>query len=303
MPPTVINWHLTEACNYSCKYCYAAWNSPANEKVLVRGPVRARNLLQQLWEHFSHTSYGQAVEKPAAEASRPRLNIAGGEPMLYRNHLQQVIKDARNIGFDVSIITNGSLLTPEFSDQFALDLSWLGISIDSACAQKNIAIGRLDTRQRQLNLHDLASIVEQARSKNPRLQIKVNTVVNAINWNDDLSIPLSLLRPERWKVLRVLPVMGNQLAIDDEQFEYFVNNHRAFSSIACVEDNIDMKDSYIMIDPHGRFFQNTHACHDTGYVYSRPILDVGVKAAFSDITFNAKRFQSRYLVADDVTTS
>ncbi|EGR3240148.1 radical SAM protein, partial [Vibrio parahaemolyticus] len=21
----VINWHMTEVCNYSCKYCFAKW--------------------------------------------------------------------------------------------------------------------------------------------------------------------------------------------------------------------------------------------------------------------------------------
>lgn len=23
--PVVINWHVTEACNYHCGYCYAKW--------------------------------------------------------------------------------------------------------------------------------------------------------------------------------------------------------------------------------------------------------------------------------------
>lgn len=295
MPPTVINWHLTEACNYSCKYCYAAWNRPGNERPLALDLVRSRSILTHLWEYFSHASNGRRTEIYGSDLSSVRLNIAGGEPLLYERNLRNITKHARQIGFDVSIITNGSLLTPDFSDEFASDLSWLGISIDSSFSDKNAAIGRLDARQRQLNLPNLASIIELARRKNPRLRIKVNTVVNAINWNDDLSTTLNLLRPERWKVLRALPVMGNQLTIDDEQFDHFVKKHRAFASIACVEDNIDMKDSYIMIDPHGRFFQNTQTSHETGYVYSRPILDVGVKAAFSDISFNLDRFQRRYV--------
>ena len=31
----VINWHLTEACNYSCQYCYAAWNKATNPRELI----------------------------------------------------------------------------------------------------------------------------------------------------------------------------------------------------------------------------------------------------------------------------
>ena len=55
------------------------------------------------------------------------------------------------------------------------------------------------------------------------------------------------------------------------------------------EDNDDMTGSYAMIDPLGRFFSNTTGRH----VYSRPILDVGVAAAFSDITFFQDRFEHR----------
>ncbi|MDO4232183.1 MAG: hypothetical protein Q4D19_08630 [Lautropia sp.] len=79
-----------------------------------------------------------------------------------------------------------------------------------------------------------------------------------------------------------------------EQFHHFIDQHGAFSAIACVEDNLDMEDSYIMVDPHGRFFQNSNAGASTGYVYSRPILEAGTDAAFSDINFNADRFRSRY---------
>jgi radical S-adenosyl methionine domain-containing protein 2 len=53
-----------------------------------------------------------------------------------------------------------------------------------------------------------------------------------------------------------------------------------------------MIESYIMIDPHGRFFQNS--LNGSGYRYSEEILAVGAEAAFRQISWQADRFQSRY---------
>lgn len=27
----VVNWHITEACNYHCNYCFAKWDKQKNE--------------------------------------------------------------------------------------------------------------------------------------------------------------------------------------------------------------------------------------------------------------------------------
>ncbi len=44
-----------------------------------------------------------------------------------------------------------------------------------------------------------------------------------------------------------------------------------------------------MIDPIGRFFSNVGG----RYVYSRPILEVGVNAAFADVQFEYQKFLDR----------
>jgi radical S-adenosyl methionine domain-containing protein 2 len=60
----------------------------------------------------------------------------------------------------------------------------------------------------------------------------------------------------------------------------------------CVEDNDDMVQSYIMVDPHGRFFQNRTG--QTGYDYSASIIDVGALAAFESMKWSAQKFSARY---------
>jgi hypothetical protein len=44
-----------------------------------------------------------------------------------------------------------------------------------------------------------------------------------------------------------------------------------------------------MIDPLGRFFSNVAG----RYVYSPPILDIGVVPAFQAVTFDQRRFDAR----------
>ena len=55
------------------------------------------------------------------------------------------------------------------------------------------------------------------------------------------------------------------------------------------ENNELMTASYIMIDPAGRFFDNSRGIH----TYSRPILDVGVEEALKNVLINTERFLKR----------
>lgn len=292
--PLVINWHLTEACNFSCKYCYAHWNRPAAAKVIAQNPARSSAFLAELWAFFREDNLTNPLRKSLSWRG-VRLNLAGGEPLLFDERVTAILSHARELGFEVSMITNGSRLTSEVLSRLAGLMSWIGISIDSSDSGLNRAIGRLDRQGRMLDLMGLAASLADARRDHPSLQLKVNTVVNALNWRDDLSPVIELLAPAKWKVLRVLPVLSNQLEVTDEQFERFVRRHDRFASILCAEDNTDMHESYLMVDPHGRFFQNDCALTDKRYSYSRPILEEGAAAAFAEMRFNPERFVSRYV--------
>ena len=50
-----------------------------------------------------------------------------------------------------------------------------------------------------------------------------------------------------------------------------------------------MTDSYAMIAPNGCFFDNSRGV----YRYSRPILEVGLLAAFGDVGFSQDKFIKR----------
>ena len=55
------------------------------------------------------------------------------------------------------------------------------------------------------------------------------------------------------------------------------------------ESNELMPGSYIMVDPLGRFFDNTKGEH----TYSSPILDVGVAGALREVESYPERFDRR----------
>lgn len=294
----VLNWHLTEACNYRCQYCYATWNDFAAPRELIHDPGRTAALLSELYRFFQPGNCANPLSERMSW-SVVRLNLAGGEPLLYAGKLPAIVNQARALGFEVSLISNGSRLNHQLLGQMAPQLTWLGISLDSASPATSSAIGRIDRRGELLELDELATNLRHARQSNPQLRLKLNTVVNLLNHDEDLSPLIQRFAPDKWKVLRMLPVVSKDLAVSDQQFAAFVARHSQFNRILCAEDNQDMHESYLMIDPHGRFFQNSPLIAGKGYDYSKPILEAGVGAAFAEMAFNSVRFSARYIPAGD----
>ncbi|WP_417789134.1 viperin family antiviral radical SAM protein [Terasakiella pusilla] len=284
-----INWHLIETCNFNCRYCFAKWDTFSQGKEIWKDRLEAEYLLKQLYTFFSPGN-SFSSNFPTLQWKTIRLNLVGGEPTLLGKHLIQVADIAQEMGFKLSLITNGSKLPKTLEISNYLDT--LGISIDSAISQKNIEIGRFSSSGKTLTLDQYQNLVLQTREINPSLKIKVNTVVNAANFDEDFSPTLLALRPDRWKVMRVLPTLTDAMKIEDQDFASFISRHRKFKAIMSTEDNNDMLQSYIMIDPYGRFFQNRR--NHQSYAYSSPITDVGIQSAFKHIIFDPEVFSSRY---------
>lgn len=288
----VLNWHVTETCNYRCQYCYATWKNSALPCELIRNPKQTAALMTELYRFFQPGNWSNPLAK-RLNWNAVRLNLAGGEPTLHADRLLSVVSQALGQGFEVSLISNGSLLDNKLLKQLAPQLSWLGVSIDSAASVTNFKIGRVDRRGRLIDLDELATSLDVTRQSNPKLRIKLNTVVNRLNHAENLNSLLQRLSPNKWKVLRMLPVVNEHLTVTNEQFAAFVARHKPFASILRTENYQDMRESYLMIDPSGRFFQNSPIA-EQGYAYSQPILEVGADAAFAEVHFAHERFSSRY---------
>lgn len=107
------------------------------------------------------------------------------------------------------------------------------------------------------------------------------------------------VKPDKWKVLQEMPYGNDDLLIADEQFNRFLKRHENQGIPIFPESNLAMTESYLMIDPKGRFYQNVN--HGFGYVYSKCINDVGGDYALKEINFNSKTFLERYSTNDSVT--
>ena len=55
------------------------------------------------------------------------------------------------------------------------------------------------------------------------------------------------------------------------------------------EGNELMTESYLMMDPKGRFFQNS----ESRYTLSSSVLEVGISKALEEIVFNHDKFNER----------
>lgn len=279
MKPVSVNFHIWKPCNLGCTFCFAPFND-------VHGHLGADDAVR--------------VVRLLREAGGEKINFAGGEPTLCP-HLPRVLKEARECGFTTSIISNGALLRPLLEND-AANLDWVGLSVDSADEAVQAALGRGggDHVQRSVELFDLV--------RTRGLSSKLNTVVTALNWKEDMSTFVRRVRPGRWKVFQVLPILGQndgnveRLLITPEQFRAFVDRHAPLHADGLgpvTEDNEAMTASYVMVDPLGRFFGNS-----TGrYVYSKPILSVGVEAALAQVGWNANGFVERGGLYDWSVTS
>ena len=237
-----------------------------------------------------------AAETLPPEASRRKLSFAGGEPTLFRG-LHTLVRHAHTRGLITMLITNGTKLNEEYLRTFDGALNWLTLSIDSANDATNRAIGRATREGKVITAEQYVSIANICRDLNIRL--KVNTVVTARNWTEDLRPLLRSIRPERWKILQVMKVGGQNdagfpaAAISLQQFESFVDRHRELhlEGITIVPEAAerDIRGSYAMIDPQARFFDSTRGLH----FYSPPILKVGIQEAWNEIQFDRTRFEQR----------
>ncbi|MCB9746563.1 MAG: radical SAM protein [Alphaproteobacteria bacterium] len=277
LPPSV-NFHLWQPCNMRCRFCFARFTDVRRD-VLPKGHLprdEALRLARLLGQRFD------------------KVTFAGGEATLCP-WLPDLVQAAHEAGATTMLVCNGSLLTDALLDALAPWLDWLTLSVDSPNPETLERIGRRGARG-AIPLEDYARLANAARARGMR--VKLNTVICSENVHERLHSLVRALRPERWKMLRALPIQGQNdgevepLLVSDADWQACVARHQdlAAESVAVVpEDNADMTGSYAMIDPAGRFFDNVTGAHR----YSAAILEVGLDAAWPEVGFMPERFEER----------
>ena len=130
------------------------------------------------------------------------------------------------------------------------------------------------------------------------IRLKINTVVTSKSWQEDLTDFILKAKPMRWKILQALLVKGqndqsiSDLMITSPQFEEYVQRNRIVErdGVRVVPENNEMMtESYVMVDPAGRFFDNSSG----SYTYSKPILKFGIVNSLKEVSVNSERFFQR----------
>lgn len=120
--PISVNYHFTRQCNYGCGFCF----------------------------HTAKTSYiapladVQTALRKLAKMGMKKINMAGGEPFLYPDHLGEICKFCKEeLNLEsVSIITNGSKVNKRFFQKYGNYVDIIAVSVDSFDESINVKIGR-----------------------------------------------------------------------------------------------------------------------------------------------------------------
>lgn len=273
-----VNFHLWEPCNMRCKFCFAGFKD-VKKSILPKGHLKKEDSIE--------------LVKQLGSFGFEKITFAGGEPTLCP-WLNELVTEAKRAGMTTMLVTNGSCLTQEYLEKFKGTLDWIVLSIDSLDPETNKITGRqlASIGARMESPYALAQLI-----KRNGFRFKVNTVVHRYNIKENMDELILELNPERWKILKVLSVADQNGAsysdfeISDGEFqEYLKRNSLGKKQIAEIgESNDDMRGTYIMIDPAGRFFDNVLGKHR----YSEPILSCGIELALRGIEFDLFKFKKR----------
>lgn len=281
--PVSVNFFFSRKCNKECGFCFHTEKTSyvASEADMQRGLRLLR------------------------AAGMRKINFAGGEPFLYPEKLAMLCRFCKqDLGLEsVSIITNGTKVTRRWMEQHGRWVDVLGVSCDSFDERTNVAIGR-GTGE---NVAQLFRIRGWCRELG--IKFKLNTVVCAHNWREDMADTVARLDPFRWKVFQVLYVEGEndagetdarsdrrkrdakKLLITDEQYESFCEKHRHLP--CCIpEPNSVMAASYLLLDEYLCFLDKGGG-RSGGVRQSRSILDVGVEEAMGEVRWDREAFEKR----------
>lgn len=245
-----INIHITGYCNYKCKFCFA--------KTLTKQEIGIHDWI--------------AILRILKENGFIKVNFVGGEPFLY-DGLLDICREAKKMGFITGIVTNGSLLSESKIEKLVGIVDCIGFSIDSVNENVEIHCGRG-------NGNHISNVIKMAQCAHENnIDVKLNITVIKLSVNDDFSPLIKLIDPSRVKVFRELTIDGvndeasDEFSISETEFDEFRHRHSNIilsnGRSIVFEDNEDMIDSYLMIDPICRVMSNSD-----GSIKYHPLGDV-----------------------------
>jgi len=209
-------WEVTNACNLRCEQCHASSGKPLPDELNTE---EGKRLLDGM----------------AAVGEFRMLALGGGEPLV-RPDIFELVAYARSLGLEISIATNGTLLTTEMAREFKK----MGVA--------NIAVG--------LNAND-ESIHEQITRVPGSFAKTKNAIYATLEAGMNLQINTTVMKENRLAIPGLLDFaseVGAQIVLlyqlvpegrGDEEMELSIKEYRALTKM--VADN--QKTNRAIIEP------------------------------------------------------
>lgn len=125
-PYFFLQWHITAQCNLSCKHCYV--KDEASYKKEIENELEYRDLLKILYDFDSLVKRWKF---------RGGIHITGGEPLL-RKEFWNLIKEAKKLGHDIRVMSNGILIDRKVAQQLKeYGVNIVQVSIDYSNPEKH----------------------------------------------------------------------------------------------------------------------------------------------------------------------
>ena len=227
------------------------------------------------------------------DAGMKKINFAGGEPFIKPKFLGELVKYCKDeLKLEsVSIVTNGSKVREAWLREYGEYLDIMAVSCDSFNEKTNIEIGR------GTGNHLKTVIGVSQMCKQHDVMLKINTVVNRFNFQEDMNAGIEQIDPFRWKCFQVLVVPeengseetlrdARRFLIDDGEYRHFCDKHKHQKSFVR-EGNEVMASSYLLLDEYLRFL-NKGVKEPT-----KSILEIGVAAALENVYWDESGFKKR----------
>ncbi|KAH3720912.1 hypothetical protein DPMN_063823 [Dreissena polymorpha] len=163
-----------------------------------------------------------------------KINFSGGEPFIVkkRTFVGELVKLCKQtLGVEsVSIVSNGSLVSERWFEQYGEFLDILAVSCDSFDADTNEKIGR--QQGQKSHLISLRSV--RRLCADYKVAFKLNTVVNTHNKDENMVEEIMQLNPCRWKCLLIdgentgpdALRRAESFVITNAEFDEFLRRHK-----------------------------------------------------------------------------
>ena len=149
------------------------------------------------------------------------VRFTGGEPLLHPK-ISEMISRFSDEGFKTSIITNGYLISTKYNDLIDSGLNQIILSLDGSKSEIHDKLRGLDG----LFLKVVKGI-KLLKGKEPKINIRVNTVVSKYNIDDLINI-LNLLKKHEIDMWSIIPLKSSSIYWNDGKVEYYIKKYYEF---------------------------------------------------------------------------